>query len=178
MDFGSQYSHLIARRVRELHVYCELYSCLVKAEELAKHELVAIILSGGPSSVYDEGAPHVSPEVWKLIEERGIPVLGICYGMQELAHVFGGSVAPGLKHEYGKSMVQRVEGCNSSLFEGLPQEFQMWMSHGDKLTKPPDGFKPVGKSSSIQPMISLWVHSNVLSSQAPPIMPSLLPLKI
>ena len=144
LDFGSQYSHLIARRVRELHVYCELYSCLVPAEQLAEHEIVGIILSGGPSSVYDEGAPHVQPEVWKLIEERNIPVLGICYGMQELAHVFGGEVAPGLKHEYGKSFVRRVEGCNSVIFDGMPDEFQMWMSHGDKLTKTPVGFKPVG----------------------------------
>lgn len=144
LDFGSQYSHLIARRVRELHVYCELYSCLVTAAELEKHSLVAIILSGGPSSVYEEGAPHVSSDVWKLIEERNIPVLGICYGMQELAHVFGGTVAPGLKHEYGKAMVQRVAGCDSKLFDGMPSEFQMWMSHGDKLTKTPEGFKPVG----------------------------------
>lgn len=137
---------MIARRVRELHVYCELYSCLVSAEELEQHELVAIILSGGPSSVYDEGAPHVSASVWKLIQDRKIPVLGICYGMQELAHVFGGTVAPGLKHEYGKSIVQRIEGCDSKLFEGMPQDFQMWMSHGDKLTKIPEGFKPVGKN--------------------------------
>eukprot|EP00429_Kryptoperidinium_foliaceum_P045338 CAMPEP_0176116814 /NCGR_PEP_ID=MMETSP0120_2-20121206/58680_1 /TAXON_ID=160619 /ORGANISM="Kryptoperidinium foliaceum, Strain CCMP 1326" /LENGTH=533 /DNA_ID=CAMNT_0017451093 /DNA_START=44 /DNA_END=1641 /DNA_ORIENTATION=- len=150
LDFGSQYSHLIARRVRELHVYCELYSCLVKAEELSKHEIVAVILSGGPSSVYDKDAPHVSPEVWKLIEERQIPVLGICYGMQELAHVFGGTVAAGLKHEYGKSYVRRVEGCNSTLFEGLPQDFQMWMSHGDKLTKTPEGFKPVGATDNAE----------------------------
>lgn len=145
LDFGSQYSHLIARRVRELHVYCELYSCLVSAEELGEHELVAIILSGGPNSVYDEGSPHVAPEVWKLIKERNIPVLGICYGMQEMAHVFGGSVAPGLKHEYGKSIVKRVDGCDSPLFEGMPLEFQMWMSHGDKLTKSPEGFKFVGE---------------------------------
>lgn len=96
--------------------------------------------------MYDEGAPHVSPEVWKLIEERQLPVLGICYGMQELAHVFGGTVAPGLKHEYGKSIVKRVEGCNSVLFDGMPQDFQMWMSHGDKLTKTPKGFSPVGMS--------------------------------
>jgi GMP synthase (glutamine-hydrolysing) len=82
LDFGSQYSHLIARRVRETHVYCELYSCQVTREELGKHQLTAIILSGGPSSVYEDNAPHVSPEVWELIQERHIPVLGICYGMQ------------------------------------------------------------------------------------------------
>lgn len=82
LDFGSQYSHLIARRVREMHVYCELYSCLVTAEELGKHKLTAVILSGGPNSVYEEGAPHVAEGVWKLIEERNVPVLGICYGMQ------------------------------------------------------------------------------------------------
>jgi GMP synthase (glutamine-hydrolysing) len=111
---------------------------------LARHELTAIILSGGPSSVYDEGAPHVSEGVWKLIEERNIPVLGICYGMQELAHVFGGKVEAGLKHEYGKAMVTRVEGCDSQIFAGLPSEFQMWMSHGDKLHVVPEGFKPVG----------------------------------
>lgn len=144
LDFGSQYSHLIARRVRELHVYCELYSCLVTRAELEQHEITAIILSGGPSSVYEENAPHVSPDVWTLIQERSIPVLGICYGMQELAHVFGGTVAPGLHHEYGKAMVNRVDGCNSPLLEGLPSQFQMWMSHGDKLHAVPEGFKAVG----------------------------------
>ena len=82
LDFGSQYSHLIARRVREMQVYCELYSCLVSAEELGKHTLTAITLSGGPNSVYEEGAPHVSKEIWEMIKEREIPVLGICYGMQ------------------------------------------------------------------------------------------------
>eukprot|EP00581_Thalassiosira_minuscula_P001986 CAMPEP_0183736198 /NCGR_PEP_ID=MMETSP0737-20130205/48725_1 /TAXON_ID=385413 /ORGANISM="Thalassiosira miniscula, Strain CCMP1093" /LENGTH=543 /DNA_ID=CAMNT_0025970143 /DNA_START=147 /DNA_END=1778 /DNA_ORIENTATION=+ len=148
LDFGSQYSHLIARRVRELHVYCELYSCLVTAEELGKHELTAVILSGGPNSVYEEGAPHVAKEVWELIKERNVPVLGICYGMQELAHVFGGKVAPGLKREYGKASVSRVEGCNSPLFAGLPEEFIMWMSHGDKLHEVPTGFKAVAGTSN------------------------------
>jgi GMP synthase (glutamine-hydrolysing) len=95
---------LIARRVRELHVYCELYSCLVDAQDLDEHEIIAIILSGGPNSVYEEGAPHVSPAVWELIRQKNIPVLGICYGMQEMAHVLGGAVVPGLKHEYGKAM--------------------------------------------------------------------------
>uniref|UniRef100_A0A7S4EJY6 GMP synthase [glutamine-hydrolyzing] n=2 Tax=Pseudo-nitzschia australis TaxID=44445 RepID=A0A7S4EJY6_9STRA len=150
LDFGSQYSHLIARRVRELNVYCELYSCQVSAEDLGKHELVAVILSGGPSSVYDEDAPHVSEGVWKLIAERNLPVLGICYGMQELAHVFGGTVASGLKHEYGKSIVERVEGCQSQIFDGMPSEFQMWMSHGDKLTKTPEGFSPVAGTDNAE----------------------------
>lgn len=94
------------------------------AEELSKHELVAVILSGGPSSVYDEGAPHVAPEVWKLIEERNVPVLGICYGMQELAHVFGGAVAGGLKHEYGKSFVKRVKGAIQKYLMVCPNLFK------------------------------------------------------
>ena len=86
LDFGSQYSHLIARRLRELHIFCELYSCLVPSEELFfinnQKQIIAIILSGGPNSVYDAMAPHVHKEVWKEIEKRQIPVLGICYGMQ------------------------------------------------------------------------------------------------
>ena len=150
MDFGSQYSHLIARRVRELHVYCELYSCLVSAEELSQHDLTAIILSGGPASVYEEGAPHVAPDVWKLINERSIPVLGICYGMQELAYTFGGGVEKGLKHEYGKAMVHRVEGCSSSLFADMPEIFQIWMSHGDKLHQVPKGFTPVAATDNAE----------------------------
>jgi GMP synthase (glutamine-hydrolysing) len=121
----------------------------VAVEDLAKHEITAIILSGGPNSVYDSDAPHLSNQVWELITERKIPVLGICYGMQELAHTFGGCVSPGLKREYGKAFVSRVEGCTSQLLEGLPTEFQMWMSHGDKLSKLPDGFRAVGKNDSI-----------------------------
>jgi len=117
---------------------------------LAEHELIAVILSGGPSSVYEVGAPHVSPECWELIRKRNIPVLGICYGMQELAHVFGGRVEKGLKHEYGKSVVHRIDGCNSQLFRGMPAEFQMWMSHGDKLHALPDGFHSVAATSNAE----------------------------
>ena len=145
LDFGSQYSHLIARRVRELQVYCELYSCLVTAEELGAHDLTAVILSGGPSSVYEEGAPHVSQDIWDLLAARNVPVLGICYGMQELAHTYGGRVAPGQKREFGKAMVSRVEGCDCGLFAGMPAEFQVWMSHADKLHELPEGFKYVGE---------------------------------
>jgi GMP synthase (glutamine-hydrolysing) len=152
LDFGSQYSHLIARRVRELHVYCELYSCLVTAEELRPHALTAVILSGGPSSVYEDDAPHVQPCVWELIKERNVPVLGICYGMQELAYTFGGRVEKGLKHEYGKSMVRRVNDnhCTSALFAEMPPTFPMWMSHGDKLLELPDGFVAVAATDNAE----------------------------
>ncbi|RLN90861.1 hypothetical protein BBJ28_00012182, partial [Nothophytophthora sp. Chile5] len=130
--------------VRELHVFCELYSCLVSAEELRQHRLTGIILSGGPQSVFDKGAPHVAPEVWELIESQKIPVLGICYGLQELAFTFNGKVAPSQHREYGKAMVSRKGGVDcGGLFDGLPDEFQMWMSHGDKLHARPDGFEDI-----------------------------------
>ena len=158
LDFGSQYSHLIARRVRELRVYCELYSCLVTAEELGAHDLTAVILSGGPSSVYEEGAPHVSQDIWDLLAARNIPVLGICYGMQELAHTYGGRVAPGQKREFGKAMVSRVEGCDCGLFAGMPAEFQVWMSHADKLHELPEGFKYVGEFRLVwSGLIWFWI---------------------
>ena len=158
LDFGSQYSHLIARRVRELQVYCELYSCLVTAEELGAHDLTAVILSGGPSSVYEEGAPHVSQDIWDLLAARNIPVLGICYGMQELAHTYGGRVAPGQKREFGKAMVSRVEGCDCGLFAGMPAEFQVWMSHADKLHELPEGFKYVGEFRLVwSGLIWFWI---------------------
>ena len=91
-QFGSQYSHLIARRVRELNVYCEMHSCLVDAAALERLPLIGIILSGGPSSVYEEGAPHVQKAVWELAERKRLPVLGVCYGFQEMAHALGGRV--------------------------------------------------------------------------------------
>jgi len=147
LDFGSQYSHLIARRVRELNVFCELYSCLVKGEILRKNHVVGVILSGGPSSVYEPDSPHVDADVWKMIEENDLPVLGICYGMQEMAHVLGGRVAPGQKREYGKAMVRRnpeFEQAASLLFNGIGDETQMWMSHGDKIHDLPEGFVSIG----------------------------------
>jgi GMP synthase (glutamine-hydrolysing) len=128
----------------ELHVFCELYSCLVEAEELRKHKLTGIILSGGPNSVFDKDAPHVKPGVWKLIEELQLPVLGICYGLQELAFTNEGVVAPCDRREYGKAIVHQKEGADcGGLFAGLPSEFQVWMSHGDKLTTVPQGFEDI-----------------------------------
>jgi GMP synthase (glutamine-hydrolysing) len=148
LDFGSQYTHLIARRIREMNVYCELHNCAISPTELTCHgtrPIVGIILSGGPNSVYEDDAPHVHTELWDLVKTNNIPLLGICYGMQELAHVFGGKVDPSSHHEYGKATVTRTAGCNSTLFTNLPNEFDMWMSHGDKLTQVPLGFKAVGK---------------------------------
>mmetsp|Transcript_92298 Transcript_92298/g.183812 ORF Transcript_92298/g.183812 Transcript_92298/m.183812 type:complete len:551 (-) Transcript_92298:303-1955(-) len=154
LDFGSQYSHLIARRVRELKVYCELYSCLVDADVLEKVNIQGIILSGGPASVYEEGSPHLSPKVWELIAAKGIPVLGICYGMQEITHTFGGKVSPSTTREFGKAMLKPptkaaagAGGGGGELFAGLFEQgsaeegLQMWMSHGDKVTTLPEGFQ-------------------------------------
>ncbi|KAL3816929.1 hypothetical protein ACHAXA_009124 [Cyclostephanos tholiformis] len=148
LDFGSQYTHLIARRVREMNVYSELHDCLITPGELSNINLVGVILSGGPNSVYEDGAPHVDAGIWKILKDKGVPVLGICYGMQELAHVFGGSVAPCDRREYGKASARRSSGCTSKLFDGLPEEFDVWMSHGDKLTSVPSGFRAVAGTSN------------------------------
>ena len=134
-------------------MYCELYSCLVEPALLAQVELHGIILSGGPASVYDPESPHVHPEVWQLIKDRKVPVLGICYGMQEITHVFGGEVSKGTVREFGKAMVHKVaaaDALGAELFAGLesPEGFQMWMSHGDKVTKLPEGFAPVAATDA------------------------------
>lgn len=150
LDFGSQYSHLIARRVRELNVFCELYSCLVKAETLAQNKVVGVILSGGPSSVYDAESPHVDPSVWEFIQTHNLPVLGICYGMQELAHVFGGRVEPSSEREFGRAHLETVaEHATAAalLFAGV-EHSQMWMSHGDKVTQLPTGFVSIATTDN------------------------------
>jgi GMP synthase (glutamine-hydrolysing) len=144
LDFGSQYSHLIARRIREIHVFCELYSCLVDAATLRKNNISGIILSGGPASVYDVDSPHVKDEVWDFIEEKKIPVLGICYGMQEMTHKFGGIVSPSLEREFGRAFIEKVSDPSvlplaNQILRGV-EHSQMWMSHGDKVTKLADGF--------------------------------------
>ena len=150
LDFGSQYSHLIARRVRELNVFCELYSCQVKAETLAANNIKGIILSGGPSSVYDPESPHVDDSVWTFIKEKKLPVLGICYGMQEIAHTFGGTVSPSTDREFGRATVTKSTQHTAAadlLFKGVEQS-QMWMSHGDKVTVMPEGFLKIASSEN------------------------------
>ena len=143
VDFGSQYSQLIARRVRELNVYSELISADIHREHLARLNPKGFILSGGPSSVYDENAPLV-PD---FILDSGLPILGICYGMQAIAHQMGGKVAPAAKREYGRATAYVVES-GSPLFAGLPSSLEVWMSHGDQVVEPPPGFTVLARTDN------------------------------
>src|SRR5215510_10034232 len=134
LDFGGQYTQLIARRVRELGVYSEIVPFNISAQELERRNPRGLILSGGPSSVYDEGAPH--PD--RAVIEVGVPVLGICYGVQLMAHFLGGEVKPSNRREYGQAEIE-VTG-ESELLAGLPFVLKVWMSHGDYVSRPPEGF--------------------------------------
>ncbi|MCL5265438.1 MAG: glutamine-hydrolyzing GMP synthase [Chloroflexi bacterium] len=135
-DFGSQYSQLIARRVREWHVYCELLPPDAPYERVAALQPRGFILSGGPASVYDANAPKVPAYVL----ESGLPVLGICYGMQLLADQLAGSVVPATKREYGHATAY-INDTSSPIFSGLPFSLSVWMSHGDKVSELPPGFE-------------------------------------
>jgi GMP synthase (glutamine-hydrolysing) len=137
LDFGSQYTQLIARRVRELGVYCEIHPFNIPVETVRRIEPKGIILSGGPSSVYEEGAPHCSAEILDL----GIPVLGVCYGLQLLSFFLGGRVEPSDRREYGLAMVRQTAECE--LLKDVPQEFPVWMSHGDHVVEGPEGYRVV-----------------------------------
>lgn len=138
LDFGSQYTQVIARRIRECNVYSTILRYDTPASEILRLQPKGIILSGGPSSVYAEDAPMPDKGIFHL----DIPMLGICYGLQLLAHFMGGKVEPGLKREYGKSTLT-VADEECSLFGNMPKQLQVWNSHGDKLTRLPKGFKAV-----------------------------------
>jgi len=142
LDFGSQYSHLIARRIRELGVYCELHACTNAKEAIAELSPKGIILSGGPYSVYEKDAPHASEDIWKV----GLPVLGICYGLQEMALHHGGKVDQGEHREYGHA--ELIINKSAGLFDGLPESTKVWMSHGDKVHEIPDGFCDIAHTSN------------------------------
>lgn len=143
LDFGSQYSMLIARRVRECNVYCELVPWDAPEDEVMRLRPRAFVLSGGPASVYEEGAPMAPSYVF----ESGLPVLGICYGMQLLAHQLGGRVAPSDRREYGHAVVHQGDPP-SPLFEGLPVSMPVWMSHGDRIVELPPGFRSIAYSDN------------------------------
>jgi len=135
LDYGSQYTQLIARRIREMEVYSEIVSCTTTAAELLKDKPVGVILSGGPNSVFEAEAPTVDPAIF----EMGIPVLGICYGMQLMSHRLGGRVVPGVEREYGKMPIEILPG--NPLFAGIPSTITVWMSHGDRVEAIPGSFE-------------------------------------
>ncbi len=142
IDFGSQYTQLIARRVRELGVYSEVHPPWVKIKDLPLSRVDGFILSGGPASVHDEGAPVCGTELF----ETGKPILGICYGMQLITHLLGGEVERSTKREYGHAELEVLD--KSDIFHGLPGRFQVWMSHGDRILKMPEGFKAIAKTEN------------------------------
>ncbi|KAF5374508.1 hypothetical protein D9615_009092 [Tricholomella constricta] len=173
LDFGSQYSHLITRRCREHNVYAELMPCTTKIKDI-KFKPKGIILSGSPYSVYDKDSPHVDPAVFDL----GIPILGICYGLQEIAWNLNGKVSPCDHREYGFSQLQvkKSDGGGASvdaLFEGLGDEMQVWMSHGDQLSALPPDFHIIGYTQSApyaaiahnsKPLYGIQFHPEVTHS--------------
>mgnify|MGYP000983428133 FL=1 len=140
LDYGSQYNQLIARRIREIGVFSELMSHKVTAKEIREINPIGIILSGGPNSVYDEGSFDIDPEIFEL----GLPVLGICYGMQLMSYKLGGMVEAAGEREYGVAPLQLTE--KSALFAGTPEVQDVLMSHGDRVTAIPEGFHVVGIS--------------------------------
>ncbi len=142
LDFGSQYNQLIARRVREFGVYSEILPFNTDIEEIKSHQPKGIILSGGPASINSENAHTISKEIYEL----GIPILGICYGMQLTTHILGGKVAKGEKGEYGKA--QFVIDKQNQLFKGVPDSSTVWMSHFDEVESVPDGFEKAGHTST------------------------------
>ena len=142
LDFGSQYSQLIARRIREQKVYSELVRFDTPAGVLAKRKPSGIILSGGPASVLSPGSPLCDPAIYQL----GVPVLGICYGMQMTAQLLGGSVRPGRAREYGSATIRIRD--HASLFRDMPDELSVWMSHGDQVEKMPPGFRALADTDT------------------------------
>ncbi|TFG95979.1 MAG: glutamine-hydrolyzing GMP synthase [Calditrichales bacterium] len=164
LDFGSQYTQLIARRIRELGVYSEIQPFNVNLPDYAANNIVGIILSGGPSSVYSDNAPMISADIF----EKNIPVLGICYGLQLMMHLSGGKVSPAEEREYGEAALQTI--APSQLLHNMSAESIVWMSHGDKVIKPAPGFTAVAKTENSpfaivqhekKPLFGLQFHPEV-----------------
>jgi GMP synthase (glutamine-hydrolysing) len=143
LDFGSQYTQLIARRIREQNVFSVVLPCTATMAEVQAYNPIGVILSGGPSSVYDADAPDSDPQVLTL----GVPTLGVCYGLHFIVHHLGGKVSPAPRHEYGHAEVT-IEDSKSALFEGLPPTMQVWMSHGDEALELPPGFRRIAMTQN------------------------------
>ncbi len=164
LDFGSQYAQLIARRVREQHVFCEIVRHDISVEQIREHHPKGLILSGGPSSVYEGAAPKCDERIFSM----GLPVLGICYGMQLACQALGGEVENASSREYGPASCA-IDG-HSELFDGLPDEIDVWMSHGDQVTRVADTFTALARTStcpiaavkhSERPVFGLQFHPEV-----------------
>jgi len=143
LDFGSQYTQLIARKVREAQVYCEILPYLTDPEQYLEPEVKGVILSGGPASITASGAPHLPESFFELVE---VPVLGICYGLQAITERLGGRVGRAERKEYGPATLEVLD--DADLFFGLEARTPVWMSHGDRVEEPPAGFEPVGRSGN------------------------------
>ncbi|MGB2653324.1 MAG: glutamine-hydrolyzing GMP synthase, partial [Candidatus Acidiferrum sp.] len=147
LDFGGQYTQLIARRIREQNVFSAILPCTASIEEIRKFQPAGLVLSGGPSSVYDSDAPKCDPAILAL----GTPVLGICYGMQWITHNLGGKVEKADRREYGRAEL-KVDGVSptseSELFAGVPHSLRIWNSHGDHVREVPPGFHATGHTDN------------------------------
>src|SRR5258705_8888607 len=141
VDFGAQYAQLIARRIREANVYSEVVPHSMSVSDLLAREPAAIVLSGGPSSVYEPGAPQIDPALF----DADVPIFGICYGFQAMAQALGGAVAHTGQREFGGTPLT-VTGPGGALLDGLPERQTVWMSHGDCVTAAPDGFTVTASS--------------------------------
>ena len=144
LDFGSQYTQLIARRVREERVYCEIHPCTIPLADVRAMKPSAVILSGGPSSVFDAGAPTIDRGVFEL----GVPVLGICYGMQLFCHLLGGGVEKAPEREYGPAKVEIKEPIGILTGFEPGEQVDVWASHGDRVTSLPPGFRTIASTPS------------------------------
>jgi GMP synthase (glutamine-hydrolysing) len=145
LDFGSQYTQLIARRIRELNIHSEIRPCTIALSEVDMSDVKAVILSGSPASVTDANAPKFD-KAWL---ETGLPTLGVCYGMQLMSHLGGGALGSGARREYGAAMLEIVK--SSPLFQGfdLNEQTLVWMSHGDHVETPPPGFEIIASSEGL-----------------------------
>ena len=164
IDFGSQYSRLIARRIRESKVYCEIIPHDAPWEAVASMDLKGIVLSGGPASVYEPGAPLAPSWVY----HSRVPVLGICYGMQVMVHQLGGKVSPSPRSEYGHAVLHQ-NAADAPIFNGLPPSMPVWMSHGDQIVEAPPGFStlaytdnsPIAITGNESGMLGIQFHPEV-----------------
>jgi len=162
LDFGAQYSQLIARRVRECGVYCEIVPGKVKAEDILRERPQGLILSGGPASVYEPNAPRCDPEIFRL----GLPILGICYGFQLMAHLLGGEVRASAQREYGPAQLEVLQP--NHLFADLPPQLRCWMSHGDEVVALPAGFVALARTANCSYAAAADEHRHLYGVQFHP----------